>query len=100
LLRPGVNERRRQAFFPMLSVIGHPSEDKPQMMDVRQSGSGPHRTGPRGDAWHRDPTGPLLHRTTRDILVPSPASVVTVVDNGARRVSHPLSYDRGDSGHQ
>jgi hypothetical protein len=36
----------------------------------------------------------------RDLLVPSPASVVTVVQNGARRVSHPLSYDRGDSGHE
>jgi hypothetical protein len=36
-----VNERRRQGFFPMLSMIGHPPGDKPLMMDVCQSGSGP-----------------------------------------------------------
>ena len=46
------------------------------------------------------PAGSLLHRAARDLLVPSPASVVTVVHNGARRVSHPLSYDRGHLGHQ
>jgi len=53
-----VNERRRQALFPMLSVIGHPSGDEPLVMDVRHSGSGAHRTGPRGDAWHLDPRAP------------------------------------------
>ena len=40
-LNSGVNERRRRGFFPMLSMIGHPSGDQPVMMDVRQSGSGP-----------------------------------------------------------
>jgi len=40
-LNSGVNERRRQGFFPMLSMIGHPSGGKPLMLDVRQSGSGP-----------------------------------------------------------
>jgi hypothetical protein len=54
----GVNERRRQAFFPMPSVIGHPSGDNPLVMDVRLGGSGPHETGPRGDAWHLDPRAP------------------------------------------
>ncbi|HUC25309.1 MAG TPA: hypothetical protein VMA73_21595, partial [Streptosporangiaceae bacterium] len=39
-LNSGVNERRCRGFFPMLSMIGHPSGDKPLMMDVRQSGSG------------------------------------------------------------
>jgi hypothetical protein len=33
------NERRRRGFFPMLSMIGHPSWDKPPIMDVRQSSS-------------------------------------------------------------
>jgi hypothetical protein len=42
-LNSGVNERRRRGFFPMLSMIGHPSGGKPLMMDVRQSGSGPER---------------------------------------------------------
>ena len=35
-LNSGVNERRRRGFFPMLSMIGHPSGDQPVMMDVRQ----------------------------------------------------------------
>jgi NTP pyrophosphatase (non-canonical NTP hydrolase) len=35
-----VNERRRRGFFPMPSMIGHPSGDEPLMVDVRQSGSG------------------------------------------------------------
>src|SRR5262245_46600140 len=40
-LNSGVKERRRRGFFPMLSMIGHPSGGEPLMMDVRQSGSGP-----------------------------------------------------------
>ena len=40
-LNSGVNERRRRGFFPMLSMVGHPSGGEPLMMDVRQSGSGP-----------------------------------------------------------
>ena len=36
----GVNERRHRGFFPMLSMIGHPSGGEPLMVDVRQSGSG------------------------------------------------------------
>jgi hypothetical protein len=40
-LNSGVNERRLRGFFPMLSMIGHPSGDKPLMMDVPQSGSRP-----------------------------------------------------------
>jgi hypothetical protein len=36
-----VNERRRRGFFPMLSMVGHPSRGEPLMVDVRQSGSGP-----------------------------------------------------------
>jgi hypothetical protein len=42
-----VNERRLRGFFPMLSMIGHPSGDKPLMMDVRQSGSSPWRSASR-----------------------------------------------------
>src|SRR5262249_11825858 len=42
-LNSGVNARRcRRGFFPTLSMIGHPSGDKPLMLNVRQSGSGPH----------------------------------------------------------
>jgi hypothetical protein len=33
--------------FPMLSMIGHSSGAKPLMLDVRQSGSGPHVARPR-----------------------------------------------------
>jgi hypothetical protein len=39
-LNSAVNERRRRGFFPMPSMIGHPSGDEPLMVDVRQSGSG------------------------------------------------------------
>jgi hypothetical protein len=39
-LNSGVNERRGRGFFPMLSMIGHPSGGEPLMVDVRQSGSG------------------------------------------------------------
>src|SRR5580698_5993903 len=38
-----LNERRRRGVFPTLPMIGHPSGGEPLMMDVRQSGSGPHR---------------------------------------------------------
>jgi hypothetical protein len=37
----GVELRCRGFFLPMLSIVGHPSGDKPLMVDVRQSGSGP-----------------------------------------------------------
>jgi hypothetical protein len=39
-LNSGVNERRRRGFFPMLSMIGHPSGGKPLMMDVQQGTGG------------------------------------------------------------
>jgi len=39
-LNSGVNERRCRGFFPMFSMIGHPSGAEPLMVDVRQSGSG------------------------------------------------------------
>jgi hypothetical protein len=42
-LNSGVNERRRRGFFPMLSMIGHPSGGEPLMVGVRQSGSAPGR---------------------------------------------------------
>jgi hypothetical protein len=47
-LNSGVNERRRRGFFPMLSMIGHPSGGEPLMMDVRQSGSSPPQLGQGG----------------------------------------------------
>ncbi len=37
----GAHASTLPGFFPMLFMIGHPPGNKPLMMDVRQSGSGP-----------------------------------------------------------
>src|SRR6185312_12689770 len=59
-LNSGVNERRRRGFFPMLSMIGHPSGGEPLMMDVRQSGSGPVRRARLIERLEREVSRPVV----------------------------------------
>jgi hypothetical protein len=48
--------------LPMLSMIGHPSGDKPLMMDVRQSAPGSERVSRRVDCLACDVQGHLRYR--------------------------------------
>ena len=73
---PCVNERRGRGFFPMLSLVGHPSGGEPLMMDVSQSRR-PSLPAREGEA--------ELRRRAAELPLPArgpPAPAVAATDGG------------------